>query len=1068
MSILRRLSYIGFLFAFASSQIANGAISVSWPKIGGSTYSVPQAGETGWANLTNYLVALQNAQGTTSQTIGVRTATTTPVTVSSANDTVIAVKLAVPGASTVNLPAGYTGQYFAIVDATGDAATNNITIDANGSQTINGALTLVLNQNRQGIVLIWTGTEWIVYAQFGSTAGGGMTNPMTTQGDIIIGGASGTPVRLAAVATGNALISGGVGADPAWGKVGLTTHVDGTLPVANGGTGVTSSTGTGNVVLSNSPALVTPALGTPASGTMTNVTGLPLTTGVTGTLPVANGGTGVTTSTGTGSVVLSSSPTLVTPALGTPSSVTLTNATGLPLTTGVTGTLPVANGGTGVTTSTGTGNTVLSNSPTLVTPALGTPSAAVLTNATGLPLISGVTGTLPTTNGGTGQSTANAGFNALAPSQSGNSGKYLTTDGTNTSWSAVSGSDSQGINYITNGSFENTANAAQPSGWVGFTDAAATTPADGTGGTNPPTGVTFLASTTSPLRGLVSAVLAKDASNRQGAGYSFDFTISAVDVSKKFQASLDMSVASGTYAAGDVRVYLYDVTNSTLLTPQTVNLPSATTSFVTTVDTTTSTSYRWIVYVSSTSASAYSLKFDSMYVGPSQVYNGAAISDWQSFTPSWTNLAVNNGTSTGIYRRNGSNIEVEASITWGSTTALTSTLGINLPSGVTLGTVTGAGQAVGSARLRDAGVVTYIGTVAINTTSGASNIATVSLYNNAADVSNTVPFTFATGDTVSVWYSVPIAEWAGSGTVNIGPGAQVEYAYNSSSSDSDDTTSFAYGPQGKQMTGALTAPRTKLVRFQYPIQTDDVLALEFSNAASGPWVDVGTSVAAGQEMQPFLIQNTNSYGVRLGRVAGDAATDIRVQFGQYRYAAGATFGAAGDAWSTQFFWRVRKAKASSPVGFGLASATDSGLVSTTTQSFAGNKTFTGDISAANLVAGRYTPTVTASTNVSAVSSVGSAHYSRVGNIVTVSGMVDITCSAAANTASRFFVTLPIASNLTSYYDLQGNGTRGAGTGTAYSSVQLGADSTNDRASVDFNATQTALATTQFTFQYEIK
>ena len=46
-----------------------------------------------------------------------------------------------------------------------------------------------------------------------------------------------------------------------------------------------------------------------------------------------------------------------------------------------------------------------------------------------------LTGTIPIVNGGTGQTTANLAFNALAPSQTGNTGKYLTTDGTDTSWS---------------------------------------------------------------------------------------------------------------------------------------------------------------------------------------------------------------------------------------------------------------------------------------------------------------------------------------------------------------------------------------------------------------------------------------------------------------------------------------------------------------------------------------------------------------------------------------------------------------------------------------------------------
>ena len=154
-------------------------------------------------------------------------------------------------------------------------------------------------------------------------------------------------------------------------------------------------TGTGNVVMSTSPTLVTPALGTPSSGTLTNATGLPISTGVSGL------GTNIATALAV-NVGTAGAPVINGGVLGTPSSGTLTNATGLPISTGVSGlgsgvatflaTPSSANLAAAVTDETGSGALVFATSPTFVTPALGTPASGTLTNATGLPISTGVSG----------------------------------------------------------------------------------------------------------------------------------------------------------------------------------------------------------------------------------------------------------------------------------------------------------------------------------------------------------------------------------------------------------------------------------------------------------------------------------------------------------------------------------------------------------------------------------------------------------------------------------------------------------------------------------------------------
>jgi hypothetical protein len=334
---------------------------------------------------------------------------------------------------------GATDKTFNWVNATSSwTSSENINLASDKTYNINGTLVLSSNTLGSGVInssLTSVGTltnlsvgnvnsSGIVTATTFSGSGaslnsipnGALDNSSVSYGGVTLslGGSDATPAFNLADATGLPVSTGisGLGAN-------VATFLA-TPSSANLRSAVTDETGTGVLVFATSPTLVTPVLGSASatsinvsgivtattfvgslSGTATSTTNIPNLTGAItsvntttslGSFTSANLAAALTDETGSGANVFATSPTLVTPILGTPTSGTLTNCTGLPISTGVSGlaanvatflaTPSSSNLASAVTDETGTGSLVFATSPTLVTPALGTPSSGTLTNCT--------------------------------------------------------------------------------------------------------------------------------------------------------------------------------------------------------------------------------------------------------------------------------------------------------------------------------------------------------------------------------------------------------------------------------------------------------------------------------------------------------------------------------------------------------------------------------------------------------------------------------------------------------------------------------------------------------------
>jgi hypothetical protein len=187
--------------------------------------------------------------------------------VSAVTNTAIAIDASAVTTGTLPIARGgtngtsFTSSQRVIFDGTKLASQANTGYTLTGGVAAGNTITS-LTVNQYGEVSAVTAAE-IAIAASQVTSGtlavarGGTGLSSYTTGDIIYASGAGTLASLAGVATGNALISGGVGVAPSYGKIGLTTHVSGTLAVGNGGTGNTALTLNGVVLGQGSSALTT-------------------------------------------------------------------------------------------------------------------------------------------------------------------------------------------------------------------------------------------------------------------------------------------------------------------------------------------------------------------------------------------------------------------------------------------------------------------------------------------------------------------------------------------------------------------------------------------------------------------------------------------------------------------------------------------------------------------------------------------------------------------------------------------------------------------------------------------
>lgn len=301
------------------------------------------------------------------------------------------------------------------------------------------------------------------------------------------------------------------------------------------------------------------------------------------------------------------------------------------------------------------------------------------------------------------------------------------------------------------------------------------------------------------------------------------------------------------------------------------------------------------------------LGFVNVTVGPQSLNNGAAVTDWQAYTPTATVNGVTMTATTGRFRRVGDSAEVQVYFTGtGAGSGATAVL-VTIPSGLTIDTTklpTGSTEQVfhGEANLYRGGASNdklILSTAYQNTTQVGFVVNDLNSGSSYLTASN-----WESSSILSAVFSLPIANW--SSNVTMADRAVEEYAWNSSATTASDTTSFGNGIGGVQI--ANFAPTgnnsiVKRVRFQSPIQDTDLPIVEIFLPSRG-WQPVSGSSAAYQQNDAATI----SYGIAGFRHTANN-TDYDVLFHSLVDKSGTTWTAFSSG-----RWRVRKVSSGAAIG----------------------------------------------------------------------------------------------------------------------------------------------------------